>query len=693
MVARSSRKSKTDEQLALRLHHLELNGTSDHSSSMPVSPDQLAEDESITNDLISTFSSLETLDNSFLPETPTSTLSGPSFETLRTFYDRIRTRPAQMDLLRALINELLIRPGENLSDLKGNWIVAILESPVFSSSLNFDERREMFSKFIGLVSNVSSSQHRLLISYLSSPLYPSSLVLSHIQLLIPHLSSLILSCPPTSSPTDLWQLRSGAKLAGLYLAARNSKTDSRGSSIKLSEFYVTAIDALGEEEWIADFLSWEESAAEESTSVENLRKEFRFCQYPFLLSLGVKKRLLEFENQRQIMDEASAAMRSNWNNSYRSFDGNFFSAEDERQMPLLVLDIRRNRLVQDSLQQISMNRSNLRKSLRIRFADEEGIDAGGLRKEWFLLLCRSLFSPSYGMFLTPDDNDEDSGSNLSWFNPGSVGMVDEEDYWLLGSVVGMGCYHADTLDIPLPTVTYKKLLGEPCTSLSDLAQFRPSLARGLQHLLDYDQDDVEEVFCSSFVGTYEVFGELIEVELCEGGKDRPVTRENRREYVALLVDFLLNKSISTQFEAFSAGFNEVCSGNALSLLRGEELELIVRGSDEPLDIETLKSVTTLHGFYDDDPVITNFWNVFRGFNPKRQKQLLAFITSSDRIPSTGITALRLKITCMGRVDSDRLPTCHSCFNELCLWQYSGGEERLERLLIRAMDESEGFGLR
>ena len=75
------------------------------------------------------------------------------------------------------------------------------------------------------------------------------------------------------------------------------------------------------------------------------------------------------------------------------------------------------------------------------------------------------------------------------------------------------------------------------------------------------------------------------------------------EFVDLLVDFILNKSIAHQFEAFSAGFNEVCSGNALSLLRGEELELTVRGSEEPLDVETLRSVTTLHGFYDDDQVI------------------------------------------------------------------------------------------
>lgn len=78
--------------------------------------------------------------------------------------------------------------------------------------------------------------------------------------------------------------------------------------------------------------------------------------------------------------------------------------------------------------------------------------------------------------------------------------------------------------------------------------------------------------------------------------------------------------------------------------------------------------------------------MLKGFSPQRQKQFLAFVTATDRIPSTGITALHLKITCMGRVDSERLPTSHSCFNELCLWSYDGGCERLERLLITAMEE-------
>lgn len=92
--------------------------------------------------------------------------------------------------------------------------------------------------------------------------------------------------------------------------------------------------------------------------------------------------------------------------------------------------------------------------------------------------------------------------------------------------------------------TYKKLLDEPCTSLSDLAQFQPTLARGLQQLLDYEEDDIEEVFCRSFVGTYEAWGEIGEVELCEGGKEKMVNKENRqREFLLSFLFFFLQKKL------------------------------------------------------------------------------------------------------------------------------------------------------
>lgn len=63
----------------------------------------------------------------------------------------------------------------------------------------------------------------------------------------------------------------------------------------------------------------------------------------------------------------------------------------------LTLRIRRERLLEDSLAQLSSSAGYLKRALKIEFAGEEGVDAGGLRKEWFLLLVRELLDQKYGM--------------------------------------------------------------------------------------------------------------------------------------------------------------------------------------------------------------------------------------------------------------------------------------------------------
>lgn len=47
-----------------------------------------------------------------------------------------------------------------------------------------------------------------------------------------------------------------------------------------------------------------------------------------------------------------------------------------------------------------------------------------------------------------------------------------------------------------------------------------------------------------------VFGETKVFELCPGGKDKPLTAANRDEYVQLYTEYVLHKSIETQFAAF-----------------------------------------------------------------------------------------------------------------------------------------------
>jgi hypothetical protein len=61
----------------------------------------------------------------------------------------------------------------------------------------------------------------------------------------------------------------------------------------------------------------------------------------------------------------------------------------------------------------------------------------------------------------------------------------------------------------------------------------------------------------------EEYGSVRTWPLKPGGETTSVTNDNRREYVALYLDWVLNAAIYRQFRAFYLGFHSVCASNAL----------------------------------------------------------------------------------------------------------------------------------
>ena len=301
----------------------------------------------------------------------------------------------------------------------------------------------------------------------------------------------------------------------------------------------------------------------------------------------------------------------------------------------------------------------------------------------------------------------DEDSQYCYFNPSS--LEPSEQFFLVGVVFGLAIYNSTILDVALPPFAFRKLLmaapppavstSQPRQSmtytLEDLAEYRPRLAQGLRQLLDYD-GDVESTFCLDFVIDTDRYGSTEKVSLCPGGDKRTVTNANRREYVDLYVRYLLDTAVSRQFEPFKRGFFTVCGGNALSLFRPDEIELLVRGSDEALDIGSLKVVAEYDNWgvpnpAETEPIIRWFWETFESAPPTDQRKLLLFITGSDRIPAMGAASLTIRISCLGK-DCGRYPSARTCFNVLALWRYES-RRRLEEVLWRAVYESEGFGLK
>lgn len=623
--------------------------------------------------LTGVFASLSALSRSFTAKATSATAVGREmmdWNALDELYGLVALDPDLHQALGSTIDALLHRPRIRDEPSTARAFAVLL----FAPQMRVTARR---AKLCGIISRATNPTHHrfvLLLNSLDSTRLERvldslvSLANARVSLAADQHDAMPHSGDAIALLERDWQMRACARTMSLLFAS-----NLRQPRLPLACAYVSILDTLPPNEIVASFQRWESGVS-----------SFALAQYPFVLSLAIKMQLLSFDATRQMERQARDAMLAT-------------ILRGQLDAPFLLLHIRRDRLVEDSLRQIEENRLNLKKSLRLSFAGEEGIDAGGLRKEWFLLLCRQLFDPQvrlslslptlalttplkYGMF------SYDDASSLCWFNVATT--CDEDEFRLVGSIIGLAIYNTSTLDVPLPLAVYKKLAGDP-VGLDDLAVFQPALARGLRQLLEYD-GDVEQDLCRSFVAEYEAWGERIEVELCEGGRDKAVTQENRHRFVRLYVDWWLNESIRSHYDAFAAGFNEVTSGNALTLVRGEELELLVHGSTEPLDVDQLKACTSYEGYSSSDKTIVAFWSVFGRFSVRDQRTFLSFVTGSDRIPATGTSALSIKISRLD--DLKRLPSSHTCFNQLVLPPYTT-ESALERHLRLAMTESEGFGLR
>ncbi|EDV24576.1 uncharacterized protein TRIADDRAFT_56514 [Trichoplax adhaerens] len=349
--------------------------------------------------------------------------------------------------------------------------------------------------------------------------------------------------------------------------------------------------------------------------------------------------------------------------------------------PFLVLEVRRDYLIEDTMQQIRSKESDLKKPLKIKYVGggEQGLDMGGLQKEFFHLIVDCIFDPSYGMFTYIEE------SRKFWID--SASLESEREFELVGIILGLAIYNGVILDIHFPQSIYKKLQGEQL-HLKDLIDVQPTLGASLQELLEYD-GDVEDIFCFTFEISYMSLGRMVDVELKPRGSLIPVTNENREEFVNLYIQHLLVNSIEKQFQPFSRGFHKVCGGDTLTLFRAEELDLVICGSNE-LDFDSLERTANYDGYTCTSVIIVHFWELVHAMNEKHKKLLLMFVTGSDRAPLKGLGNLKIIIQRNGG-DSNRLPTAMTCFNRLLLPDYKN-KNKLEKLLLLAIENGKGFGL-
>lgn len=361
----------------------------------------------------------------------------------------------------------------------------------------------------------------------------------------------------------------------------------------------------------------------------------------------------------------------------------------------LRISVRRAYVLEDSYNQLRMRPTqDLKGRLNVQFQGEEGIDAGGLTREWYQLLSRVIFDKGALLFTTV-------GNNATFQpNPNSVYQTEHLSYFkFVGRVVAKALFDGQLLDVYFTRSFYKHILGAKVT-YHDIEAVDPDYYKNLKWMLENDVNDILDLTFSMDADEEKhiLYGknEVTDYELKPGGRNMRVTEETKHEYVDLVAGHILTNAIRPQINSFLEGFNELVPRELISIFNDKELELLISGLPE-IDLEDLKANTEYTGYTAASNVIQWFWEVVKAFNKEDMARLLQFVTGTSKVPLEGFKALQ-GISGPQRFQihkaygaPDRLPSAHTCFNQLDLPEYTTKEQLQERLLLAIHEANEGFG--
>jgi len=355
----------------------------------------------------------------------------------------------------------------------------------------------------------------------------------------------------------------------------------------------------------------------------------------------------------------------------------------------IELCVRREHVFEESYFKLrSKKAEEMKGRLQVQFQDEEGIDAGGVTREWYTILARKIFDANYALFRR-------STAESATYQPNTLSYVNDHHlnfFHFVGRIIGKAIYDGQLLDAYFTRSFYKHILGiRP--NYHDLEPIDPDYYKSLCWMLE---NDIEGVLDLTFSAEYDDFGVTKVVDLIPNGRRVPVTNDNKKEYVNLITDLRLTKTIKLQIEHFLNGFQELIPREDIKIFNELELELLMSGLPE-IDVADLKANVEYLGYTLSSPQINWFWKTVSEMGREDLARLVMFTTGTSKVPLEGFAALqgmnghqKFQIHRVAG-DSNRLPTAHTCFNQLDLPEYSDEDKLRRSLLVAIREGAEGFG--
>ncbi|XP_077604413.1 E3 ubiquitin-protein ligase HUWE1 [Crocuta crocuta] len=310
----------------------------------------------------------------------------------------------------------------------------------------------------------------------------------------------------------------------------------------------------------------------------------------------------------------------------------------------MAVHVRRDHVFEDSYRELHRKSpEEMKNRLYIVFEGEEGQDAGGLLREWYMIISREMFNPMYALFRTsPGDRVTYTINPSSHCNPNHLSY-----FKFVGRIVAKAVYDNRLLECYFTRSFYKHILGKS-VRYTDMESEDYHFYQGLVYLLENDVSTLG--YDLTFSTEVQEFG------VCE-------VRDLKPNGANILV--IEERAIRKQLAAFLEGFYEIIPKRLISIFTEQELELLISGLPT-IDIDDLKSNTEYHKYQSNSIQIQWFWRALRSFDQADRAKFLQFVTGTSKVPLQGFAALEgmngIQKFQIHRDDrsTDRLPSAHTC---------------------------------
>ncbi|GMF12384.1 unnamed protein product [Phytophthora lilii] len=361
------------------------------------------------------------------------------------------------------------------------------------------------------------------------------------------------------------------------------------------------------------------------------------------------------------------------------------------EVEFLKLSIHRDFMFEESMEHLGcIEEKYVRSVMRINFLEESGVDAGGLHREWFMMLTELLTDPKAGLFKPTH------GEDRAFFLNSNSRYDNGEDHLIYfygaGRLLGRALLEGTVLNFHLCVPLLKLILGTPLC-MDDVKYFDPEVYKSMTWMLE---NDGVEALDLDFSVMERVGDRTMVVDLIPNGRNIEVTDANKHEYLERKFEHLLLRSVADQLYVFLKGIYEVIPQQLLMLFDYEELDYLMCGSPE-IDVDDWEKNTSVAESVARSPALMWFWEIVREMPNEYRRRLLQFTTGCSRVPLVGFKGLTsydgkvCRFTIRGIVGApDEFVRSYACFNRLDL-PLGISRSELKRMLYAVLDtELYGF---